>query len=177
MRADASRVALLVEREAASLLAYFERRIDIREDAADLLGDTLLVLWRRVAAVPSADEDARRWLFGVARKVLSGYRRGRLRRGALAERLRGELSVASSESDPVAESVRVAVRALPERDRELVGLIHWEGFGLHEVAQILGISAGTARMRYMRARARLAQDLVAFGRSVDPLHSSHRAVE
>ena len=96
------------------------------------------------------------WVFGVARRVLSGHRRSGVRRLALAARLRGELAVASASEDSVAESVRAAVRALPPRDRELIGLVHWEGFALHEAAGILGIRAGTARMRYRRARERLA---------------------
>lgn len=159
MSRDAGRVAAIAEREAASLLAYFERRVDVREDAADLVGETLLVLWRRASSVPEADDEARMWLFGVARRVLGGHRRTRRRRTALAERLRAELMVASVSEDAAAEVVRAAVRALPEKDRELIGLVHWEGFALHEAAGILGIRAGTARMRYRRARERLARDL------------------
>jgi RNA polymerase sigma-70 factor, ECF subfamily len=159
MSADPGRVAALADREAAALLAYFERRVEVRDDAADLLGETLLVLWRRARAVPADDVEARRWLFGVARRVLAGHRRGRQRRLALAERLRGELAIPPEEVDVVGQSVRAAVRRLPERDRELIGLVHWEGFTLQEAAEILGLKAGTARMRYLRARERLAREL------------------
>jgi RNA polymerase sigma-70 factor (ECF subfamily) len=50
-----SDVETLVAREAAGLLAYFARRVATLEDAADLLGDTLLAVWRRKATIP-ADE-------------------------------------------------------------------------------------------------------------------------
>ena len=155
----ARRVADLAEREAAALLAYFERRVEPREDAADLVGETLLVLWRRARHVPTDETQARMWLFGVARRVLSTHRRGRRRRLALADRLRAELAVADMPSDALVRDVRAAVGALPERDRELVALVHWEGFALTEAAGILGIRPGAARMRYARARERLARML------------------
>jgi RNA polymerase sigma-70 factor (ECF subfamily) len=159
MSVDVGWVAAFAEREAPRLLSYFERRVVVREDAADLLGETLLVLWRRSSDIPASDIEAAMWLFGVARRVLAGHRRGGKRRLALAERLRNELAVTSDMTDEVADRVREAVRALPERDRELVGLVHWEGFALAEAAAILGIRPGTARMRYQRARARLAETL------------------
>lgn len=165
MTVDAVRIGALAEREAPTLLKYFVRRVVVREDAADLLGETLLTLWRRAVDVPVTDEAARMWLFGVARRVLATHRRGRHRRCALAERLRAELAVTGATGDPVAEHVRAAVRALPERDRELVGLIHWEGFGPAEAAAILGIRPGTARMRYQRARERLATALEGLSRA------------
>ena len=177
MSLDAARIAALAEREAASLLAYFERRVEAREDAADLLGETLLVIWRRAASVPHADDQALMWVFGVARRVLSGYRRSRRRHLALAERLRDQLAVRPAGDDAVAESVRAAVRTLPEGDRELIGLVHWEGFALHEAADILGVRAGAARMRYRRARTRLAAVLARSGDVGDePLSEVTRSV-
>jgi RNA polymerase sigma-70 factor (ECF subfamily) len=159
MSVDVGWVAALAEREAPRLLSYFERRVDVREDAADLLGETLLVLWRRSSDIPASDVEAGMWLFGVARRVLAGHRRGGKRRLALAERLRNELAVTSGVTDEVADHVRAAVRALPERDREHVGLVHGEGFALAEAAAILGIRPGAARMRYQRARVRLVNEL------------------
>ncbi|WP_420898151.1 RNA polymerase sigma factor [Cryobacterium suzukii] len=61
------------------LLGYFLNRLDDREDAADAVADTLLVLWRKERAVPAGTEDARRYAFGVARKILLTARRGRRR--------------------------------------------------------------------------------------------------
>jgi len=171
MTSNATRAAALAEREADALLRYFERRVEEREDAADLLGMTLLALWRRSADIPIGDESARMWLFGVAGRVLSTHRRGRRRSLALADRLRGELAISGGGEYAVAERVRAAVRELPERDRELIGLTHWEGFGLSEAAKILGIRPGTARMRYQRARERLAVSLADIVMSVGRDHS------
>jgi RNA polymerase sigma-70 factor (ECF subfamily) len=56
-------VSALAVAHAPGLLAYFTRRVQQRDDAADLLGETMLVLWRRVADVPSDEQAARLWLY------------------------------------------------------------------------------------------------------------------
>ena len=129
------RVGVAVAAASRDLLAYFERRVASREDAADLLGEALLVAWRRAAVVPGDPQGARLWLFGVARNVLANHQRGVRRRLAMADRLRGDDM------------------------RELVTLVHWDGFGIAEAGQILGIGASTARSRYARARERLTAEL------------------
>ena len=55
--------------------------------------------------------------------------------------------------------MRAAVAALPEEQRELVMLVHWDGFGIAEAATLLGVNPSTARGRYAAARARLARAL------------------
>jgi DNA-directed RNA polymerase specialized sigma24 family protein len=72
------------------LLTYVLRRVDRAEDAADVVAETFLVAWRRLDKVPAGDE-ARLWLYGVARRQLANQRRGQLRRLRLADRLRAEL--------------------------------------------------------------------------------------
>lgn len=49
--------------------------------------------------------------------------------------------------------------ALPERQRAVVELVAMDGLSLTEAAAALGITAGNARVRYHRARRRLAHDL------------------
>jgi DNA-directed RNA polymerase specialized sigma24 family protein len=53
-----------------AVLAYAARRTPDAQDAADIVADTFLVAWRRLDEVPAAQE-ARLWLYGVARKVLA----------------------------------------------------------------------------------------------------------
>jgi RNA polymerase sigma-70 factor, ECF subfamily len=151
----ASRVSVLFETEAVGLLGYFLRRVDDRDDAADLVGETALTLWRRADSIPADPQQARMWMYGVARRTLATHRRGQGRRLALTERLREELAVDIPTPDPRVDDVRAAVRALPPRERELIGLVHWEGFTVTQAAAIMGTRAGAAQMRYQRARARL----------------------
>jgi RNA polymerase sigma-70 factor (ECF subfamily) len=144
------------------LLAYFGRRLDSSDDAADALGETLLVLWRRRRSVPEGSEAMRQYAFGIARNVLASARRGRLRHRALADQLAEELAVATLDApSPVDSDLQVALADLPERDRELVLLVAWEGFGVAEAGAVLGLRADAARQRYSRVRARLRERLTA----------------
>lgn len=154
----------LVERESRALLDYFVRRTQNPDDAADLLGETLLVLWRREASIPLDEIEARMWMFGVARRVLFGHRRSGARRTALSMRLGEQLAVASqsavdARSGDDRDAVREAIAALPEIDREIVRLVYWDGFTLAEVARIMSLRAGTVRSRMARARERLRGEL------------------
>jgi RNA polymerase sigma-70 factor (ECF subfamily) len=161
-RASASAdVTALVEREAPSLLAYFVRRVTVREDAADLLAELYLVVWRRRSAIPQQPDAARMWMYGVARKVLGRHRRSRGRRDALASRLREQLAAHPEPAvdDDSARRVRELVGTLAPLDREIVGLAYWEGFSFVEIATILGMPTATVRSRHARAKARMRAEL------------------
>ena len=147
------RLTRLIETSGTDVLAYFERRVRDREDAADLLGETLLVAWRRAEIVPRDDTQARMWLFGVARGV-----RRRIR---LADALRDQLATASGggHRGDRQDAVVAAVEDLPQDLAELVRLVHWDGFSLAEAADLTGIPASTARGRYARARELLHRSL------------------
>lgn len=75
-RSDSDRIENLARDVAPDLLRYFERRALPIDDAADLVSETLLVVFRRADAVPLGGEESRMWAFGVARKMLAGHRRG-----------------------------------------------------------------------------------------------------
>ena len=80
----------LYTRHFDALLAYAVRRVPRPEDAADVVADTFLVAWRRRSHLPAGDE-ARLWLYGVARNMLANKRRGDRRRDRLGEALRQRL--------------------------------------------------------------------------------------
>lgn len=140
----------------ADLLRYLERRVPAREDAADLLGETMLQAWRRVDACPPEDPTRQRmWLFTIAAHVLANHRRSARRRTALTERLRGHVAAQPVPDPGEAAAVRDAVLRLRDAHRELVMLVHWDGFTLLEAAELLGVNASTARGRYAAARETL----------------------
>lgn len=158
----ASLLERLHQDTAGGLLDYFSRRVDSRDDAADLLSETFLVAWRQSAKVPSTEDEARMWMYGVARKVLANWSRGRRRRTALADSLKAHLAhsrPAAEAPGPEAVDIRRAVRALPSNQRELVMLVYWDGFSIVEAGTILGLSESTVRGRHQRARARLSEAL------------------
>lgn len=159
-------ITLLVEREAPALLAYFARRVAVTEDAADLLGDLYVVVWRRRSAIPGEPVAARMWLYGAARKVLARHRRSTGRRVALSARLREQLAthpeVVAPHDGPGA-AVRELIASLDPLDREIITLAYWEGFSFVEIAAILRMPAATVRSRHARAKARLRDSLAAEG--------------
>lgn len=140
----------------APLLAYFERRVTPRADAADLLAETMLTAWRRVDRLPADAERQRMWLFAIAANVLANHRRSLSRRSALADRLRQHLATSTYPVDEgETHAVREAVLRLPYAHRELITLVHWDGFSLAEAAEILDVNPSTARSRYGAAKSAL----------------------
>jgi RNA polymerase sigma factor (sigma-70 family) len=137
-----------------AVLAYATRRVTQPADAADVVAETFLVAWRRFREMPPGDE-ARLWLYGVARRVLANHQRGSVRRERLRQRL---LSFAAPDHGidlPSRLAVRDAVASLPEMDREVLMLTAWEGLEPREAATVLRISPAAARTRLSRARTRL----------------------
>jgi RNA polymerase sigma factor (sigma-70 family) len=151
------RFAKLYREEGRAILEYALRRVEDREDAADVVAETFLVAWRRLGEVPIGHE-ARLWLYGVARLTLANLHRAERRRTRLgrrlAEALHTELSAHSAPAGEAAEVLR-AIGELGDDDRELLLLVSWEGLSPGEVARVLGISALAARSRLHRARRRL----------------------
>jgi RNA polymerase sigma factor (sigma-70 family) len=150
--------AMYVEHFSA-VLGYALRRVDAPEDAADVVGETFLVAWRRQKTMPAGDE-ARLWLFGVARRVLANHHRGERRRRDLGGRLRHQLAGAATTPDHgdkvVADAAIIsALAGLGATDREVLTLALWEDLEPREIATVLGMSAGAVRTRLSRARGRL----------------------
>lgn len=156
MASPEERFTALFERTRLPLLAYAVRRVSDPSEAADVVAETYLVAWRRLDDVPAGDE-ARPWLFGVARRVLANHYRGERRRVALADRLRDHLVEDVVPAFEIAEEPPVvrAMRRLPEDDQELLRLVAWEELARDEIAVVMGLSRATVRVRLHRARKRL----------------------
>lgn len=145
----------------ADVLAYLVRRVDNREDAADLFGDAYLTAWRKRRQMPDEPEGARKWLFVIARNALLNHYRSSARRRGLTLALREELRESADDPTEHTLDVRRAISSLDARQAELVRLVHWEGFSIVDSAEIIGIPSSTARSRYAAARASLAKLLSA----------------
>src|SRR4029453_17233977 len=107
--------------------AYALRRA-APDAAQDVVADTFLVAWRRLEDVP---EDALPWLYGVARRVLANQRRSAARGAALGRRVAGATAPGGSgdvgEDVADAELLRLALDRVPERGREALMLVAWDG--------------------------------------------------
>ncbi|WP_228375084.1 RNA polymerase sigma factor [Demequina iriomotensis] len=163
MSAADRRLSEAMREHGGDLLRYLQRRSP--DAAADLLGETMLVAWRRRDDAPSATDQLRPWLFGVARMRLRGHRRDEARRFRLAERVAALAPIPTEPDDALALDVRAAIAGLPEPQRELVELVHWEGLSLADAAAVVGTNPSTARSRYAKARATLEAALASSARA------------
>lgn len=157
------RLAELFEAHHTAVLGYATRRAASPEQAADVFSEVFLVAWRRLDDVPPGDE-AKLWLFGVARRALANARRASRRHDRLVERLAATLPANAFVTPPPdvapAGRIRAAIDRLGATDAELVRLVAWEGLTPREAAPVLGLSPELTRVRLHRARARL-RDLLA----------------
>jgi RNA polymerase sigma-70 factor (ECF subfamily) len=116
----------------------------------DVVADVFVVCLRRIDAVPA---NPLPWLYGVARKTLANERRRHAQTPPVE-------SMSTFDPEPLGDSTLAAAFAeLSERDREVLRLIAWEGLTLSDAAGALGCSVVATRVRYHRAKSRLAEKL------------------
>ena len=145
------------------LRRYLSRRTD-PETAADVLGDTLLVAWRRFDDVP---EQPLPWLYGVARNCLANAERGVRRRARLAARLAEQPADVEGAGAAEAEALLEALEQLGDVERELVRLWAWEQLTPAEIAIVVGLTPNAVSIRLTRARQHLRELLAAPRKSGD----------
>lgn len=132
--------------------AYVRRRAP-EAIVDDVVSETFLVCLRKIDRVPS---EPLPWLYAVARKTLANERRKRARAA------QGQFLPVFGEPEPVGDGVfAAAFNALGEKDREVLRLVAWEGLSLADAATVLGCSGVACRVRYHRAKSRLASRLAA----------------
>lgn len=126
------------------------------DSADDVVSEVFVAAWRRRSEVPDA---ALPWLYKTARNVvLHNYRSDGRRAGLLAA-----VSAVGETTSPSAEDASTAVidsvlDGLDSINAEVLRLTVWEALSPSEIAQVLAIEPGAARVRLLRARRR-AQDL------------------
>jgi len=142
------------------------------EEAADLAQDIFIRLFetrKRWASVP----EFMPWMFRVARNLAVDFlRRRKVRRPAVSvaadEVALATDAAAGPEAQAIGESRRGLVRAALARistlSREVLVLRDIHGLSVEEAARVLGVPTGTIKSRASRARAELAERVLALGR-------------
>lgn len=131
--------------------AYVRRRAP-EAIVDDVVSETFVVCLRKIDRLPP---EPLPWLYAVARKTLANERRKRARTAPSQAQL-------SVEPDPVGDgTLAAAFNRLSGRDREVLRLVAWEGLSLTDAAAALGCSGVACRVRYHRAKSRLASRLEA----------------
>jgi RNA polymerase sigma-70 factor (ECF subfamily) len=132
---------------------FIKRRMTDMDEAEDLASEVFRIAWEKL---DPAAPFGRAWLFATARNVLGTHYRGR-RRGAEAEDALARLV----QEPPVHVGhdalldLEAGMRALSDRDREVIMLTYWDGLSAAEAAVVLGTTTGAVWVTLTRARAKL----------------------
>jgi RNA polymerase sigma-70 factor, ECF subfamily len=133
------------------------------DEVDDVVEATFVTAWQRFEQIPQTSQRA--WLFGVARNHCRNRWRARGRASSLvdaieAARPRLEASLHDQDVDPGAvDSIIRALRRLSDSDREIMVLSIWQEMTPTEIAMVVGVEAGTIRVRLHRLRRHLAVEL------------------
>jgi RNA polymerase sigma-70 factor (ECF subfamily) len=122
-------------------------------DAEDVLQDVFV---KRLYQAPKfkSPEHERSWLYQVALNLCRDQWR-RSRRSELP------LAAAAGVSLPPEElSLLDQVSNLPEKQRTVLHLHYYQGYGLQEIARLLGVTVPTVKMRLKRGREALRKELL-----------------
>ena len=141
----------------AELRGWLRRRLGNDADADDELQDLFLKALRQGDRFCSID-NARAWLFEVARNAIAD----RLRVARQMVELPEDLAAETSESATVDDLASCLPRVLSELDpddREAITLCDLEGMTQQEFARRKGLSLAGAKSRVQRARKRLRERL------------------
>ena len=142
---------------ALSLMAYDP------EAAEDVMQQSYLALLEGKARYDGSS-SLKTWLYAVVRNMARRHVRSRrLERRRLeqygASGLLESETAALEPADELAGRLRRAIQSLPGRQREVLELVLDAEFTLEETAIVLGISTGSARTHYHRAKQTLRQQL------------------
>jgi RNA polymerase sigma-70 factor (ECF subfamily) len=160
---DLADVERLFEAHAGDLHRYLGRLVGAAAD--DLVADTFVAAIRGRAGFDAARGSARAWLFGIATNLARNHLRRRRREDAATARLRDAVLAESHENRVVdrvdaqlrARQLAVAIAGLSAADRDVLLLTSWAGLDTNEIAEALGIPAGTVRSRLHRVRRQLRE--------------------
>lgn len=151
----------LYRRHHRRVLAYIRRRVDDPELAQDLAADTFLQALASFHRLQRL-EAGLSWLLTISRRTVNAHLR---RRRVLPLHLWGWPSPEPAdpcrelEEEELAAALRRAVRSLRERQRQALLLRFVQGLPGPQVARVMGIQHGTARLLLHRAIGRLREDL------------------
>jgi RNA polymerase sigma factor (sigma-70 family) len=147
-----------------SVTAFFARRSTDPQTVADLTAETFVRVITSFGTFDPRKGTARAWVFGIAQRVYAAHCEDRSRQQSKVQRLAGRRELDADQVGELLDRIDAerdgqalisALTALPALDRAVVELVDIAGLRTKEAASVLGLSAGAARMRLMRARARL----------------------
>ncbi len=131
-------------------------------DAEDIVQDCFLGLLRPECGFDASRTPLRTYLFGAVRNQARKRLRSRAGAGATVETVEVRSPETEAMRKELEEMVARAIGQLPETQREVLLLAHYEQMPLAEIAQVLEIEVTAVKSRLQRARAALKETLAAY---------------
>ena len=156
----------LLEPVHGSLNRFVRAMARDRDDARDLVAETILIAYERFDTVKD-DKAFLSFLFTIAQRTCArGQRRAKLF-GLFNDGLRDSLMSTSTPPDVAADiaALHRALALLPREQREAVALFEISGFPLEEIREIQGGTLSGVKARVARGRRKLAKLLAVHDRS------------
>ncbi|WP_243719593.1 RNA polymerase sigma factor [Actinomadura sp. KC06] len=162
-RDDPERFSEIFDRYFVEIHRYVASRLG-GPSADDVAAETFLTAFTLRHKYDAGRPQARAWLYGIATNLIRRHRRSETR----AYRVTGRATAETDHADRVAEMVsaqrmqpRLAavLAGLGAGDRDVLLLVAYGDLSYEEVAQALGIRAGTVGSRLNRARRKLRKAL------------------
>lgn len=172
--------AALIERHYASIERFFSHKAGDRAD--DLVQQTFLACTESASRF-RGEGSFRAFLFGVARNVLCGHIRRRVRDGrevpdftasSLVDLMPGVSTLVSREA--AHRHLALALQRIPLDLQILIELYYWEELSVDELAQMMEVPPGTIKSRLFRARGALRDALEAMPSTADEVNSARTLV-
>lgn len=127
-------------------------------DADDVLQDTFVLAWKRLATLRDADAIGP-WLHAIARHAATDRHREPRAAGGAPLELPARVDDPSSGRDDLRDCVMEHLRSLPDAYKETLTMRLVEGLTGPEIAAATGLTAGSVRVNLCRGMA-LLRDLL-----------------
>ena len=162
-RGDPAAFRTLATLHTGPIMSYAQRILQDRAEAEDVAQETLLRLWKDAARYePTAKVST--WLHRIAHNLCIDRLRARRDKSDGDAEGEGRTSDEPSsllQAKRVATAVDDALATLPERQRAALTLVHYQGFGNIEAAQILDVGVDALESLLARGRRALREKLAA----------------
>lgn len=163
-RSDREAFGRLYEAFYERILRYCQRRLFERSAAEDVCGEVFLFVARNMQSFRgTTEQDFRRWVYRIATTEVNAYVRRTRRRKELWDdalqmnRLLPKDSTEITDTDESTDwaSIYHAISQLSTKEQSVVTLRLFEDMSYEEIAQVLRIRLGSARVVYSRAIKKL----------------------
>lgn len=162
LEGDANAFARIVQLYKDRMYGLALRIVRSPHDAEDLVQDAFVKAYENLHRFKGQSQLGT-WLYRITyNAAISFTRKKRVAAAAASEKMKGKLSAPSqgdSRHEVQLRQLEHALEMLRDSDRAIVVLHYLHGFGVAEIAKVVGMSAGNVKVRLHRARKKL-QDLV-----------------